>query len=196
MSRFIFLIIFIVSISNFTPVFADQQYQSEYAGQEMRSIKSLSNNDIEQLKSGKGWGLAKAAELNGMPGPSHLLQMKNEISLSKQQEEKIRLLFEEMKSKAIPLGNELIELEKKLNNAFANRTITDEILSQQLDAISVVRKKLRYIHLQTHLLTPAILTEQQIQKYNQLRGYGTGDPCRNPPKGHDIEMWKKHNDCA
>lgn len=196
MSRFTFLITFIVSISNFTPVFAEQQHQSEYAGQEMRSIKSLSNNDIEQLKSGKGWGLAKAAELNGMPGPSHLLQMKNEISLSKQQEEKIRLLFEEMKSKAIPLGNELIELEKKLNNAFANRTITDEILSQQLDAISVVRKKLRYIHLQTHLLTPAILTEKQIQKYNQLRGYGAGDPCKNPPKGHDMEMWKKHNDCA
>jgi Spy/CpxP family protein refolding chaperone len=196
MPRISLLIIFIVSIFYSALVLAEQQHQSKYAGQEKRSIKSLSNNDIEQLKNGKGWGLAKAAELNGMPGPSHLLQMKNEISLSKQQEEKIRLLFDEMKSKAIPLGNELIELEKKLNNSFAKRTITDEELSRQLDAIAAVRKKLRYVHLHTHLLTPAILTEQQIQKYNQLRGYGAGDPCKNPPQGHDVKMWKEHNDCT
>ena len=56
-------------------------YQSSYAGQEKRLIKSLSKYDIQQLRSGKGWGLAKAAELNGMPGPSHILQMKSKIGL-------------------------------------------------------------------------------------------------------------------
>lgn len=170
-------------------------YRSHYAGQEKRQIKSLSADDIHQLKHGKGWGLAKAAELNGMPGPAHVLQMKNKISLSREQETKISALYEDMKSKAIPLGNKLIELEKKLNDAFANRSMTEKLLRQQLDSIATVRKQLRYVHLVTHLKTPNILSSHQIEHYNRLRGYNSGDPCTNIPEGHDPEMWRKHNDC-
>jgi len=186
-------IIFFLSFSVYSA--EHPKYKSNYLGQEKRPIKSLSEDDIRQLKAGKGWGLAKAAELNGMPGPAHILQMKEKISLSKEQEVKIQALFEDMKSKAIPLGNELIELETKLNDSFANGTVTNELLSQQLDSIYIVRKKLRYVHLVTHLMTPKILTPQQIGQYNQLRGYNSGDPCKNIPEGHDAEMWKKHNDC-
>jgi len=35
-----------------------------YAGEEHRAIKSLSDEDIAELRRGGGWGLAKAAELN------------------------------------------------------------------------------------------------------------------------------------
>ncbi len=170
-------------------------YQSNYTGQEKRLIKSLSRDDIQQLENGKGWGLAKAAELNGMPGPSHVLQMKTEISLSKDQELKINSLFTDMKSKAIPLGKQLIEYEKQLNDAFENKSITDTQLNLLLDSISQVHKQLRYVHLATHLQTPNILSHQQIEKYNRLRGYQSGDPCLNIPAGHDADMWKKHNDC-
>ena len=170
-------------------------HKSDYAGQEKRLIKSLSDDDIQQLQQGEGWGLAKAAELNGMPGPAHILQMKEHISLTSEQEAKIQALFVAMKEKAIPLGNELIALEKNLNDSFADRTITDELLYQQLDAIANVRKELRYAHLVTHLMTPTILSPQQIEKYNQLRGYGSDDPCENIPAGHNAEMWKKHNGC-
>ena len=52
--------------------------KSKYAGEENRSIKSLSPDDIAELRRGGGWGLAKTAELNGVPGPAHLLEMKNE----------------------------------------------------------------------------------------------------------------------
>lgn len=186
-------ILFVISYSAISA--EPPKYKSKYIGQENRSIKSLSADSIQQLTQGKGWGLAKAAELNGMPGPSHILQMKNEIALTKGQEKKIQELFDSMKSKAIPLGLELIELERKLNDSFSNRTIKDETLHQQLDSISKVRKKLRYVHLVTHLMTPKILTSKQIEKYNNLRGYGSGDPCENIPVGHDAEMWKKHNDC-
>ena len=174
---------------------ASPTYKSNYVGQEKRLIKSLSDDDIQQLKHGKGWGLAKAAELNGMPGPSHILQMKNKISLTKEQEKEVRSLFEDMQLKAIPLGNKLIDLERHLNDSFSNKTITKKRLIQQLNAISDVRKKLRYVHLVTHLMTPDILTPQQIDQYNHLRGYNAGDPCENIPEGHDVEMWKKHNGC-
>lgn len=170
-------------------------YQSKYLGEEDRSIKSLSAEDIRQLKNGKGWGLAKAAELNGLPGPAHILQMKDKISLSNNQEKQVQSLFEDMESKAIPLGFQLVDLEKKLNEAFANKTITKELLKEQLDAISAVNSKLRYVHLAAHLMTPDILSPVQIEKYNQLRGYHSGDPCKNIPEGHDADMWRRHNDC-
>ncbi len=52
---------------------AGQEHASKYSGQEKRTIKSLSPDDIAELERGGGWGLAKAAELNGLPGPAHLI---------------------------------------------------------------------------------------------------------------------------
>ncbi|HUF03137.1 MAG TPA: hypothetical protein VMM38_03090 [Aridibacter sp.] len=168
---------------------------SKYAGQESRDIKSLSAEDIEELKNGKGWGLAKAAELNGYPGPSHLLEMKDKIGLTAAQQTEIKNLFEEMRSAAIPLGVELIELEKELDELYTKKLVNAKNLEEKLLKIGEVRSRLRFVHLSAHLKTPSILTAEQINKYNELRGYGSGDPCKNIPEGHDPEMWKKHNGC-
>ena len=170
-------------------------YKSKYVGAEKREIKSLSEADIEELKNGKGWGLAKAAELNGVPGPVHLLEMKNEIGLSAEQIQAVEDLYQKMKQHAVPLGLEFIALEQELNRRFANKTITYQSLGTLLEKISRVRKKLRYVHLATHLKTPDILTPEQIVLYNDLRGYSSDDPCANIPKGHDPGMWRKHNNC-
>jgi len=174
---------------------SEHSHKSKYVGEEKREIKSLSESDIEELENGKGWGFAKAAELNGVPGPIHLLEMKKEIRLSSEQIQKIEDIYQKMKKQAISLGLELIELERRLNNHFANRTITDNLLHKLLGEIAQVRKKLRYAHLSAHLKTPDILTFEQITLYNELRGYSSNDPCKNIPEGHDPEMWKKHHNC-
>ena len=168
---------------------------SKYAGQEKRSIKSLSPDDIAELKRGGGWGLAKSAELNGMPGPIHLLEMQQEIALDKSQVTAITDVYEQMKAQAIPQGEKLIALEQALENHFQKGTITDELLRSSLDAIAEARKELRYIHLAAHLKTPDILSQDQIDQYNRLRGYASSDPCDNVPKGHNAAMWRKHNGC-
>ena len=165
----LFLILMLTPLSNISA--ADPAYKSKYAGEEKRAIKSLSEADIEELENGKGWGLAKAAELNGMPGPAHVLEMKDEIALSTSQVGAIEDLYKKMKQEAIPLGLELIELERALNNRFANKTITFELLGVLLESIAQVHKKLRYVHLSAHLKTPNILTPEQIALYNKLRGY-------------------------
>ena len=171
------------------------EYKSKYIGQEKREIKSLSNEDINELKAGAGWGLAKAAELNGFPGPKHVLEMQKEIGLTAEQEKMVNALFQEMNKEAIALGNTYLEYEKELNNRFAERNIDADILEELLGKISETYKSLRYTHLSAHLKTATILTEEQIRKYNALRGYATGDPCVNIPQGHDPVMWRKHNNC-
>jgi Spy/CpxP family protein refolding chaperone len=168
---------------------------SNYAGQEKQSIKSLSPEDIAELRRGGGWGLAKAAELNGVPGPAHLLELKDQIPLDEAQVSALVEIFEQMKAQAIQQGERLIALERELENHFQNRSITDAKLRASLDAIAEARKELRYIHLATHLKTPDILSPEQIEKYNALRGYANPNPCANIPEGHDADMWRKHNGC-
>jgi hypothetical protein len=187
------LILTLIPFSSFPA--SKHSHKSKYVGQERREIKSLSESDIEELKNGRGWGLAKAAELNGVPGPIHLLEMKEEIKLSPEQIRRIEDVYQRMKRGAIPLGLEFIELERKLNNHFAKGTITEKLLNKLLGEIAHVYKKLRYTHLAAHLETPNIVTPQQIALYNKLRGYSSEDPCENIPKGHDPEMWKRHHNC-
>ncbi|MBW2205899.1 MAG: hypothetical protein JRG79_03245 [Deltaproteobacteria bacterium] len=174
---------------------SEHEYTSKYVGQEKRQIKSLSDEDIKELKAGAGWGLAKAAELNGLPGPKHILEMKKEIELTSEQERLVVALYNDMNKEAIVAGNKLIEYEKVLNNRFAERKINEIVLDELLTKISETYKSLRYTHLSAHLKTPSILTEDQIKKYNKLRGYASDDPCAKIPAGHDPVMWRKHNNC-
>ncbi len=138
-------------------------HASPYAGQDTRAIKSLSAKDVHDLENGHGWGFAKAAELNGMPGPVHLLEIKGKIGLTSEQTAAVEKLYAAMKAEAIPLGKRLVALERILNAGFAGR---------DMDEIGKVRAKLRYVHLMAHLKTPALLTDRQIAHYNRLRGYG------------------------
>ena len=174
---------------------SEPEYKSKYIGQEKRDIKSLSKEDIKELKAGAGWGMAKAAELNGLPGPKHILEMSKEIELTAEQEKMVIAVYNDMNKKAVRLGNKLIEYEEELNNRFVERNIDEKILDELLEKISETYKSLRFVHLSAHLKTPTILTESQIKKYNKLRGYSSDDPCENIPKGHDPVMWRKHNNC-
>ena len=171
-----------------------ESHKSDYAGEVDRVIKSLSANDIKDLTLGNGMGLAKAAELNGYPGPKHVLEMQEELLLEKEQLTSIKLIFEEMKSQARSQGKIFISLEKSLNDHFSNATITNDTLESTLKNISEAKNNLRYIHLSAHIKTTEILSKNQIKKYNQLRGY-SNNPCEKIPEGHNKEMWMSHNGC-
>ena len=76
---------------------------SPYAGQESREIKALSQQDIEGLLAGAGTpfgGMAKPAELNGYPGPRHVLDAVEAggFELTSEQQEQIEAVYEEMRS--------------------------------------------------------------------------------------------------
>ena len=197
MKKFVFVIsglmlatIFATQVKN-----AEHAPVSNYVGQENWTLKSLSPDDIAELRRGGGWGLAKAAELNGVPGPAHLLELKDDIPLDVLQIAAITEIFERMKTQAILQGETLIALEQELELHFQNQTITDAILLSSLDAIAATRRDLRYIHLATHLKTPEILSVDQIARYNALWGYSELDSCANPPEGHDADMWRKNHGC-
>ena len=149
-----------------------------YAGFQERPIKALSAQQIADLKAGRGMGLALAAELNGFPGPLHVLELAAGLELTGEQRRKVEGLFADMKSEAVPVGQRLIDQEADLDRQFAGRTITPDSLAAGTQAIGVTQGALRNVHLKYHLATLAVLTPEQVARYTSLRGYAASGPHR------------------
>jgi Spy/CpxP family protein refolding chaperone len=150
------------------------QSQQPYAGLEFRPIKALSEQQIADLRAGRGMSLALAAELNGYPGPMHVLELADSLDLSSQQRAKMQELFAAMKAEAIPLGERLIGQEAELDKAFADKTITAATLAASTETIGATHAALRQAHLKYHLFAIEVLTPAQVQRYAELRGYKSG----------------------
>lgn len=154
---------------------AAAQTHKPYAGLEKRDIKALSREQVDDLRAGRGMGLALAAELNGYPGPKHVLELSREMNLSEPQRAQMQRLFDDMQGEAIALGEKLIAQEAALDRSFAERSISETTLREATSAIGQTQAALRAAHLKYHLVTVAILTPEQVQHYTQLRGYSGGE---------------------
>jgi Spy/CpxP family protein refolding chaperone len=155
-----------------------------YAGLQSRSIKALSDQQLSDLHAGRGAGLALAAELNGYPGPAHVLELADKLSLSPAQRERAQTLFAAMKAEAVPLGEQLIAREEELDRLFASRTVTATNLVAATQAIGDTQAALRATHLKYHLSMTDLLSPKQVQHYSVLRGYGGGEQMPHPHHQH------------
>jgi hypothetical protein len=151
------------------------QSPQPYAGLQARAIKALSDQQIADLKAGRGMELALAGELNGYPGPLHVLEHSNALGLSEAQRAKMQELFAAMKAEAVPLGEQLIAQETRLDRHFADKTITAAGLTAALQEIGSTQGALRAAHLRYHLLAADLLTPAQLRLYTELRGYAGGN---------------------
>jgi Spy/CpxP family protein refolding chaperone len=149
--------------------------ETPYAGMQGRTVKALSEQQIADLNAGRGMGMALAAELNGYPGPSHVLELADKLELTQEQRASVKTLFESMKAESVPLGSKLLEQETELDRQFASRTVTPDSLKSAIAAAATTQGELRETHLKYHLSTAALLTPAQMTKYAELRGYGAGD---------------------
>jgi len=165
----------LISLSLLATTFA--MAQTPYAGMQTRPVKALSEQQVSDLSAGRGMGLALAAELNGYPGPSHVLELADKLELSSDQRAQVQSLFNSMKAEAQPLGLKLIAQETDLDRLFASRAITSDSLKTSTTAIAATQGELREAHLKYHLSTAALLTPVQMQRYAELRGYGSDKPA-------------------
>jgi Spy/CpxP family protein refolding chaperone len=148
--------------------------QSPYVGEEGRRIKALSAEEAADLLEGKGMGYALAAELNGYPGPLHVLELAEDLSLTREQREQTQALFEEMRSEARVIGRELVDAEAQLDRRFASGDIGVEELRAKVARIAALQGRLRIVHLGAHLEQAALLSDEQVEAYAELRGYRNG----------------------
>jgi Spy/CpxP family protein refolding chaperone len=178
-------VVWVLSFLFVSIAFAAERH-SPYTGQEKREIKALSAEEVEDYLSGHGLGLAKAAELNHYPGPLHVLELSDKLKLSEQQRQRTQAIFDDMKSEALPLGEQLLDKERELDSLFASQKVSQAELERLVGEIAILNGKLRAAHLRAHLAQQAVLTAEQIGLYDRLRGYDVvdADKPRQQHRGH------------
>lgn len=154
---------------------AGASVHSPYASVPSTRDTGLLPQEVEGLRKGEGMALALPAELNGYPGPRHLLDATGagQLELRPEQREAIQRIYDRMLVEAKAKGQEIIRAEGHLAMRFRNAHIDAAALRDLVDRIGHLRAELRFIHLHTHLETKALLTPEQIARYNALRGYNT-----------------------
>jgi len=158
-----------VPMSGWAQAHADH---SQHAGHVDREIKALSADEVAGLLEGAGMGYALAAELNSFPGPRHVLDLDRELSLTETQVEEVTQIFEQMNVRARELGSRLVAAERELDELFRSRAATGREVQDLVMSIAALEGEVRYVHLEAHLQTTALLTHEQILRYDMERGYG------------------------
>jgi Spy/CpxP family protein refolding chaperone len=141
-----------------------------YAAPQAREIKALSSQEQRGWLEGEGMGLARAAELNGYPGPMHVLELAQTLQLTPEQATATRELMKHHKAEVRRMGAELVDAERQLDTAFRDHHADDAEVVRLTGAIGQLQGRIRASHLQTHLAESSLLTPEQMQRYTGMRG--------------------------
>ena len=153
------------------PVIALAQHQP-YAGQQEREIKALSPDEVKQYLSGAGMGYAMSAELNRFPGPMHVLQLADKLELTPEQRVGTGKLMDAHKAEARAIGARRVESERAIEALFRSGKVDEAALARSVREAAALEGEYRLSHLETHRRMRGSLTEEQVARYVQLRGYG------------------------
>jgi Spy/CpxP family protein refolding chaperone len=175
-----FLCVFVVVLMIPALVLA-QHGHAPYAGQEKRALKALSEEEMQALLNGQGMGLAKAAELNHYPGPQHVLDLATQLQLSETQRAETQQIYDRMHHEAVRLGALIVDRERELEHLFATEAVDSSMLHNLTQQIAQLQGDLRVVHLQAHVAMKRVLSREQIDTYDALRGYTAGvGPAPHP----------------
>ncbi len=141
-----------------------------YAGQQYRAIASFSSKEIEGYRQGRGMGLARPAELNGYPGPMHVLELAHELGLTAEQRKAVEAIFARMKDAAQAAGARYLEAEGKVDAVFRSGDAKPDQVSALVRQADSARADVRLAHLTAHIETAPLLSSEQRSRYAALRG--------------------------
>ena len=148
------------------------------AGAQGHQVAQTCASEFEKVVGeGRGFGLAFAADQNGYPGPMHVLELKDRLKLTADQEAKARELMHAMFTESRPKGARLLEAEAKLRRLFAERVADAPAVRAAVAEVERARTEVRLVHLLTHLATRDLLTEDQRRIYHEAR-WGAIAPAR------------------
>lgn len=157
---------------------------SPYVTQLTSPVRGLSAEEVDDLVNGRGAGFARTAELNGHPGPRHVLDLGEQLALTAEQRRRAQAVFAAMQAEAKQLGGEIVQREARLSEGFRAGTLSDRAMRAQVDTLGRLYGRLRATHLAAHLELTPVLTAGQIARYDSLRGYGSGGGAHADTSGH------------
>ena len=127
------------------------------------------DEERQAIEKGEGFGMALAADRHGYPGPKHILELKNDLALTPEQEKQVRALFDQMRGRALVTGKHVLDKEAELEQLFASGAAEAAAVRPRLDEIARLRAELRWVHVSAHLDAYKLLTAEQRARYHHLR---------------------------
>jgi Spy/CpxP family protein refolding chaperone len=145
---------------------------SPYVGFETREVKTLSTEKQEGLKRGASLNYALAAEMNGYPSPLHVLELADQLGLDADQKKRAQVIFDKLRRDAVTSGEALIAAEAHLDRIFELKQASYDRVDAQTAVIAAQEARLRAVHLNAHISMNEVLSPEQRESYDRLRGYG------------------------
>jgi Spy/CpxP family protein refolding chaperone len=168
---------------------ADAQHGAGHAGAEAvphHALVQTYEKVFEQnLAEGRGFGMAFVADQNGYPGPLHVLELKDRLKLTADQEARMQAMLAAMFAESRPKSARLLESEAKLRQLFIRGHADEAAVRTAVAEVEKIRAEVRLVHLLTHLKTREVLTEEQRRLYHDAR-WGEHGSMRapGPQSGH------------
>lgn len=132
----------------------------------------------ETVRDGRGFGMAFVADQQGYPGPLHVLELKERLGLSRDQETKAQALLAAMYAESRPKSARLLDAEAKLRRLFAGSRPDEAAVRAAVAEVETARADVRLVHLMFHLKMRDALTDDQRRVYQEARWGTSGTPTR------------------
>jgi Spy/CpxP family protein refolding chaperone len=121
--------------------------------------------------------MAFVADQQGYPGPLHVLELKDRLRLSRDQEAKAEVLLAAMFAESRPKSSRLLDAEAKLRRLFAASRPDEAAVRTAVGEVETARADVRLVHLLFHLKMRDALTDEQRRVYQDAR-WGGPTPTR------------------
>ena len=132
----------------------------------------------ENVRDGRGFGMAFVADQQGYPGPLHVLELKNRLGLSRDQEAKAEVLLAAMFAESRPKSARLLNAEARLRQLFAAGRPDEAAVRTAVGEVETARADVRLVHLLFHVKMADALTDEQRRVYQEARWGGPSTPTR------------------
>ena len=132
----------------------------------------------ENVRDGRGFGMAFVADQQGYPGPLHVLELKDRLRLSSDQEAKAQALLAAMFAASRPKSARLLNAEARLRQLFAAGRPDEAAVRTAVGEVEMARADVRLVHLMFHLEMRDALTDEQRRVYQEARWGGPSTPTR------------------
>jgi Spy/CpxP family protein refolding chaperone len=138
---------------------------------EHMKISTLSETQVSDYLAGAGMGLGRTGELNGYPGPKHVLEQASQLGITPEQKSRLEASMKTMHEAASRLGEQIIAKERQLDHLFASGDVDQRSMALLTAEIGELQGRLRAAHLAAHLDAKKILSESQVKQYMEKRGH-------------------------
>jgi len=167
----------VVTLAAFAAVTWAQHGHDGSSGDGHKTAQACASEFEKVVGDGRGFGLAFAADQNGYPGPMHVVELRDRLKLTADQEAKVQELTHAMFAESRPKSARLLEAEARLRHLFVEHAADEATVRAAVAEVERARSEVRLVHLLTHLKTRDLLTEDQRRIYHEAR-WGAPVPGR------------------